>query len=145
MPPWVVTAFEDYARRLRATLPVELTELKAAARSAALPAQKAVAEEGTRILAALAPRDFVVALDEHGREFSTQELAHWLEERRRSGQNLALLIGGADGFAPEVRARAQQRWSLSRLTLPHALVRVVLIEQLYRASTLLAGHPYHRE
>lgn len=145
MPAWVVTAFEDYARRLRATLPVELTELKAAARSTSLPAQKAMAEEGMRLLATLGPRDFVVALDEHGHQFSTQELAPWLEERRRSGQNLALLIGGADGFAPEVYARAQQRWSLSRLTLPHALVRVVLIEQLYRVSTLLAGHPYHRE
>jgi 23S rRNA (pseudouridine1915-N3)-methyltransferase len=145
MPAWVVAAFGDYARRLRGPLPVELKELPAARRSATTPAAKAMTEEAARILAALAPRDYIVALDERGREYSTQELAQWLEERRRSGRDLACVIGGADGLAPEVLARAQQRWSLSRLTLPHGLVRVVLIEQLYRASTLLAGHPYHRE
>jgi 23S rRNA (pseudouridine1915-N3)-methyltransferase len=145
MPAWVDTAVEDYARRLLKVLPVELKELPAARRSATTPAAQAMAEEGVRILAALSPRDCLVALDERGREYSTQELARWLEERRRSGQDLACVIGGADGLAPEVLARAQQRWSLSRLTLPHGLVRVVLIEQLYRASTLLAGHPYHRE
>jgi 23S rRNA (pseudouridine1915-N3)-methyltransferase len=101
-------------------------------------------EEAQRILAVLAPRDYVVALDERGREYSTPELARWLEERRRSGQDLACVIGGADGLAAAVLARAQERWSLSRLTLPHGLVRVLLIEQLYRAATLLSGHPYHR-
>jgi len=145
MPGWVDAAFADYARRLPRALPVELKELPAARRSATMPAAQAMAEEGARILAALGPRDYLVALDERGREYSTQELAPWLEERRRSGQDLACVIGGADGLAPGVLARAQQRWSLSRLTLPHGLVRVVLIEQLYRASTLLAGHPYHRD
>ena len=145
MPGWVDAAFEDYARRLRAPLEVQLKQLSAARRSAATPARQAMAEEGRRILAVLAPRDHVVALDERGTQFSTSELARWLEERRRSGQNLACVIGGADGLAPAVLARAQRRWSLSRLTLPHGLVRVVLIEQLYRATTLLAGHPYHRE
>lgn len=145
MPAWVDAGFEDYARRLQQALPVELKELPAARRSATTPATRAMAEEGARIVAALAPRDYLVALDERGREYSTQELAQWLEERRRSGQDLACVIGGADGLAPDVLRRAQQRWSLSRLTLPHGLVRVVLIEQLYRASTLLAGHPYHRD
>jgi 23S rRNA (pseudouridine1915-N3)-methyltransferase len=145
MPAWVDAAFGDYARRLRGPLAVELKELSAARRSATTPAPRALEQEAQRILATLAPRDHVVALDERGREYSTAELAQWLEERRRSGQDLACIIGGADGLAPAVLARAQQRWSLSRLTLPHALVRVVLIEQLYRASTLLAGHPYHRE
>jgi 23S rRNA (pseudouridine1915-N3)-methyltransferase len=145
MPAWVDAAFEDYARRLRGPLGVQLKELPAARRSAATPAAQAMSEEARRILATLTPREFLVALDERGREYSTPELARWLEERRRSGQDLACVIGGADGLAPEVLARAQQRWSLSRLTLPHGLVRVVLIEQLYRASTLLAGHPYHRQ
>ncbi|MFO1409529.1 MAG: 23S rRNA (pseudouridine(1915)-N(3))-methyltransferase RlmH [Steroidobacteraceae bacterium] len=144
-PQWVDAAFGDYARRLRAPLAVELTELPAARRSATTPAERAMEEEGRRILAALAPREHVVALDEHGTQFSTAELARWLEERRRSGQDLACIVGGADGLAPAVLARAARRWSLSRLTLPHGLVRVVLIEQLYRATTLLAGHPYHRE
>ncbi len=145
LPGWVAAAFEDYARRLHGPLRVELEELAAARRTASMPAVRATEAEGRRILAALAPRDHVVALDEHGTQFSTSELARWLEERRRSGQDLACIIGGADGLAPAVLARAQRRWSLSRLTLPHGLVRVVLIEQLYRASTLLAGHPYHRE
>ncbi|MCC7460852.1 MAG: 23S rRNA (pseudouridine(1915)-N(3))-methyltransferase RlmH [Gammaproteobacteria bacterium] len=145
LPGWAEAACEDYARRLRGPLGVELVRISAAQRTAATAVQRALETEGRRILGALAPRDHVVALDERGTEFSTAELARWLEERRRSGQDLACLIGGADGLAPAVLARAQRRWSLSRLTLPHGLVRVVLIEQLYRASTLLAGHPYHRE
>jgi 23S rRNA (pseudouridine1915-N3)-methyltransferase len=145
VPSWVDAAFDDYARRLRGPLGLELKELPAARRSAGTRAAQATGEEATRILAALNPREYLVALDERGREYSTAELARWLEERRRSGQDLACVIGGADGLAPAVLARAQQCWSLSRLTLPHGLVRVVLIEQLYRATTLLAGHPYHRK
>jgi 23S rRNA (pseudouridine1915-N3)-methyltransferase len=141
---WVDAGFADYARRLRGPLAVELKQLPAARRSAATPVARAMTEEAQRILAVLAPRDYVVALDERGREYSTPELARWLEERRRSGQDLACVIGGADGLAAAVLARAQERWSLSRLTLPHGLVRVLLIEQLYRAATLLSGHPYHR-
>jgi 23S rRNA (pseudouridine1915-N3)-methyltransferase len=101
--------------------------------------------EAQRILSLLAPRDFVVALDEHGSERTTLELSHWLEQRRASGQDLAFIIGGPDGLSEEVLARGHFRWSLSRLTLPHGLARVVLAEQIYRAATLLAGHPYHRE
>jgi 23S rRNA (pseudouridine1915-N3)-methyltransferase len=145
MPAWVGAAFEEYARRLRGSLGVELKEIAAARRSATTPAERAMDAEGQRVLAALAPRDHVVALDERGTEYSSRELARWLEQRRRSGQDLACVIGGPDGLAPAVLARAQQRWALSRLTLPHGMVRVVLIEQLYRATTLLAGHPYHRE
>ncbi len=86
----------------------------------------------------------MVALDEHGSEPTTIELARWLADRRAGGQPLTFIIGGADGLDATVLARAQYRWALSRLTLPHALVRVVLAEQLYRASTVLGGHPYHR-
>ena len=144
MSGWVDSAFDDYARRLRSSMPLELTELATANRKDAGVAAKAKAGEATRILAALNPREHVVALDERGREFSTVELASWLEERRRSGLDLCFIIGGPDGLAAEVLERSQQRWSLSRLTLPHGLVRVMLAEQLYRASTILAGHPYHR-
>jgi 23S rRNA (pseudouridine1915-N3)-methyltransferase len=104
-----------------------------------------MAEEARRILAAVRPDDHLVILDERGREHTSLELSRWLGARIREGSDLALAVGGPDGFAPEVRARAQESWSLSRLTLPHALVRVVLVEQLYRAVTLLDGHPYHRE
>jgi 23S rRNA (pseudouridine1915-N3)-methyltransferase len=87
----------------------------------------------------------VVALDEHGKSRSSVELARWVGERQREGNDLVFTIGGADGYSPEVLARANERWSLSPLTLPHALVRVVFAEQMYRAVTLLDGHPYHRE
>jgi 23S rRNA (pseudouridine1915-N3)-methyltransferase len=87
----------------------------------------------------------VVALDEHGSEMSTRELASWLATRLRDGADLAFLIGGPDGFAPEVLQRANFKWSLSRLTFPHALVRVLLAEQLYRAHSVLSNHPYHRD
>jgi 23S rRNA (pseudouridine1915-N3)-methyltransferase len=104
-----------------------------------------MAEEGKRILAAVRPDDHLVLLDERGREHTSVELSRWLGAHIREGSDLALVVGGPDGVAPEVRARAQESWSLSRLTLPHALVRVVLVEQLYRAVTLMDGHPYHRE
>jgi|HubBroStandDraft_6_1064221.scaffolds.fasta_scaffold522560_2 23S rRNA (pseudouridine1915-N3)-methyltransferase len=146
MPDWVDAAFNDYWRRMRAIWKLELIELPTALRrhsGGAAPA--AVAGEAQRILAALSPRDFVVTLDERGTERTTVELSHWLEQRRASGQDLAFIIGGPDGLSEEVLARGHFRWSLSRLTLPHGLVRVVLAEQIYRAATLLAGHPYHRE
>jgi 23S rRNA (pseudouridine1915-N3)-methyltransferase len=102
-------------------------------------------EEGKRILAALRADTHLVMLDERGRSRTSLALSEWLGERLRDGRELAFAIGGPDGFAEPVRTRAQESWSLSPLTLPHALVRVVLIEQLYRAVTLLDGHPYHRE
>jgi 23S rRNA (pseudouridine1915-N3)-methyltransferase len=146
MPDWVDAAFSDYWRRMRGMWKLELIELPTASRrhsgGAALAAMSA---EAQRILALLAPRDFVVALDERGVERSSVEMSHWLEQRRASGQDLAFIVGGPDGLSEEVLARAHFRWSLSRLTLPHGLVRVLLAEQIYRATTLLAGHPYHRE
>ena len=146
MPPWVDAAFADYNRRLRAPWQVTLIELPPARRGEGSNAEMlAKAAEARRILALLTPRDFVVSLDEHGSEPTTLEMARWLEVRRTAGQDLAFIIGGPDGFAEQVLARAQWQWSLSRLTLPHGLARVVLIEQLYRAAMVLAGHPYHRE
>jgi 23S rRNA (pseudouridine1915-N3)-methyltransferase len=146
MPDWVDAAFSDYWRRMRGLWKLELIELPTASRrhsgGATLAAMSA---EAQRILSVLAPRDFVVALDERGLERTTVEMSHWLEQRRASGQDLAFVIGGPDGLSEEVLARGHLRWSLSRLTLPHGLVRVVLAEQIYRAATLLAGHPYHRD
>jgi 23S rRNA (pseudouridine1915-N3)-methyltransferase len=140
MPEWVNSAFEEYAQRFGSAQPLQLRALP-------VSRQKGTAgkgEEGQRLIGALEVRDFVVVLDEHGKELSTLELARWLEQRRAAGGNVAFLIGGADGLSDEVLARADLRWSLSRLTLPHALVRVLVAEQLYRAGTLLSGHPYHR-
>jgi 23S rRNA (pseudouridine1915-N3)-methyltransferase len=146
MPDWVDTAFSDYWRRMRGMWKLELIELPTASRrTSGAAALAAMSAEAQRILTLLAPRDFVVALDEHGTERTTLELSYWLEQRRASGQDLAFIIGGPDGLSEEVLARGHFRWALSRLTLPHGLARVVLAEQIYRAATLLAGHPYHRE
>lgn len=144
-PGWVREAYDDYARRLKSRLPVRLAEIEPGRRGKGIPAQRAMDEEGRRILAAVRDDTHLVMLDERGKERTSVTLAEWLGERLRDGRDLAFAIGGPDGFAPEVRARAQESWSLSRLTLPHALARVLLIEQIYRAVTLLDGHPYHRE
>ncbi|MBV6424415.1 MAG: Ribosomal RNA large subunit methyltransferase H [Steroidobacteraceae bacterium] len=144
MPAWVGAGCDEYLKRLRGGLRVELVELAPGTRTAHADADRAVREEGARLLARIGRDDFVVALDERGRAFASLELAQWLDARLHEGRDLAFLIGGPDGFADEVRARAQLAWSLSRLTLPHALARVVLAEQLYRAHAVLAGHPYHR-
>jgi 23S rRNA (pseudouridine1915-N3)-methyltransferase len=144
MPGWVTEGFSEYTKRLRPRLPVELVEIAAAKRGSGDLA-RAMADEGKRLLAVPRPQDHVVALDERGKSRTSLELSRWLGERQHAGKDLVFLIGGADGFAPEVLARANERWSLSTLTLPHALVRVVFAEQLYRAVTLLDGHPYHRE
>jgi 23S rRNA (pseudouridine1915-N3)-methyltransferase len=145
MPDWVDAAFADYSRRLSGSWRIELKELAPASRRDAGGAGDAArAHEARRILALLSAQDYVVPLDEQGEQFSTLELAHWLETQRAAAQHLAFVIGGPDGLAREVLARGRKLWSLSRLTLPHALVRVVLAEQLYRAAMVLAGHPYHR-
>jgi 23S rRNA (pseudouridine1915-N3)-methyltransferase len=144
MPSWVRSACDEYLARLRGSLAVALTEIEPASRRAG-GAPRAVAREGERLLAALLPADHVIALDERGRELTTRELAAWLGSRMQQGEDLAFLIGGPDGLAPEVLARSNYTLALSRLTLPHALARVLLAEQLYRAHCILANHPYHRD
>ena len=145
MPRWVDEAFADYARRLGSQHALALDELPPAPRTRGRAATAAVRTEGEQLLAKLRPGEFVTALDERGHELSTLELADWVAARQRDGRDCTFLIGGPDGLAQAVRERGDFIWSLSRLTLPHAHVRVVLAEQLYRAHTLLAGHPYHRE
>lgn len=145
MPKWVQEPYNDYITRLSSALKVTLTEIEPGTRAAGRPPAKAIEAEGQRILTALRPGEFVVALDERGKEMTTRELATWLAGRLQDGSDLAFLIGGPDGFAPEVLQRCNFKWSLSRLTFPHALVRVVLAEQLYRAHGILSNHPYHRD
>jgi 23S rRNA (pseudouridine1915-N3)-methyltransferase len=145
MPEWVRSACEDYLGRLRAQLPVSLLQIEPGPRASGAGAARAVAAEGARLLAALRPGEHVAALDERGTQLSTRELAAWLQTRMQEGADLAFLIGGPDGLAADVLGRSQLRWSLSRLTLPHALVRVLLTEQLYRAHSILTNHPYHRD
>jgi 23S rRNA (pseudouridine1915-N3)-methyltransferase len=145
MPAWVRSACHEYLTRLERGLPVALSEIEPAARRSGGSPQQALALEGERLLGALRPADHVVALDERGTQFSTREFAEWLNARMHSGEDLTFVIGGPDGLAREVLTRSQLALSLSRLTLPHALVRVLLAEQLYRAHSLLRNHPYHRD
>lgn len=144
-PPWVRTACDDYIRRLGPRLKLALVEVEPGPRSAGQSPRRAVELEARKLLTALRPEEFVVALDEHGTGMSTRELADWLGGRMQDGRDLVFLIGGPDGLAAEVLARSNLSLSLSRLTLPHALVRVVLAEQLYRALSILSHHPYHRD
>jgi 23S rRNA (pseudouridine1915-N3)-methyltransferase len=136
MPAWIQEGFHEYAKRMPPEVRVELVELKPG---------RTTAEEGKRMLAALPASARVIALDERGKSVSTQGLAAMLAGWMGEGRNPVFAIGGADGLADEVKRRADQLVSLSALTLPHQLVRVVLAEQLYRAWSILARHPYHRE
>jgi 23S rRNA (pseudouridine1915-N3)-methyltransferase len=144
MPSWVREAYEEYASRLPAQLPLVLTQIEPGARPGG-NARAAIEAEGKKLLAALKDDDVVVALDERGAQWSTRELAAFLGQRMQEGRDVALLVGGPDGLSSAVLARADLKWSLSRLTLPHALVRVVLAETLYRAHAVLTNHPYHRD
>jgi 23S rRNA (pseudouridine1915-N3)-methyltransferase len=144
MPAWVRSGCDEYLARLKRGLGVAFTEIEPGTRGAASASRQAIATEGRRLLGTLGPSEHVVALDERGRELTTLELADWLAARMQQGEDLVFLIGGPDGLAPEVLARSNFTLSLSRLTLPHALVRVLLAEQLYRAHSILGHHPYHR-
>ncbi|HHJ16757.1 MAG TPA: 23S rRNA (pseudouridine(1915)-N(3))-methyltransferase RlmH [Gammaproteobacteria bacterium] len=144
MPAWVNEGYQEYARRLPRECALKLTEIPLARRARATPVARAVDEEGKHMLAAVAPRQLAVALDVKGRAWSTEQLAGQLQGWLQDGRNVSLLVGGPDGLAPACLERAEQRWSLSTLTLPHPLVRVLLAEQLYRAWTILNNHPYHR-
>lgn len=147
MPRWVSEGYEDYAARLTADYRLELKEISLGQRSGGNP-QQAVAKEGERMLAALPSgsqaSQHIIALQVTGRAMTSEQLARFLEARARDGRDLAFLIGGPDGLAPEVDAKAETRWSLSALTLPHGLARVMVAEALYRAVSIIKGHPYHR-
>ncbi len=140
MPAWVSEGFGEFVKRLTRELPLQLVEVSAKSRDPA----RAMAEEGQALLAAVPKNAHVVALDGRGKAWSSEELAEQLGRWRMLGKDIAFLIGGADGLAPAVLARADQHWSLGPLTLPHPLVRIVVAEQLYRAASLLSHHPYHR-
>lgn len=144
MPGWVNEGYADYARRLPPECGLHLHDIEPARRLKGGQPARYRAEEGQRILKALPKNVVALALDVEGRAWSTEALARELSEWLADGRDRALLIGGPDGLDEACLARAEQRWSLSRLTFPHPLVRVILAEQFYRAWSLLQGHPYHR-
>jgi 23S rRNA (pseudouridine1915-N3)-methyltransferase len=144
VPAWVAAGFDDYARRLRRELTLELVELKPEPRDRGRGVEQILAAEAKRVVAA--SKDcHVVALDERGERWTTARLAQALRDWRDRGLDIAFVIGSADGLSTDVKRNANVIMSLSALTLPHGLVRVLLAEQLYRAASLLRGHPYHRE
>ena len=143
-PGWVAEGFGEYQKRLSHWLPLDLVEVEPGVRGKGRDTQRAMTDEGGRVLAALPKSAHVVALDGRGRMHSSEQLAVRLEHWRGQGRDLAFLIGGPEGHAPDVLHRADETWSLGPLTLPHMLVRLVLAEQVYRAAALLANHPYHR-
>lgn len=144
MPAWVEAGYEEYAKRLPRDWAVEMLALPLASRGKSTSAAAVMEKEADSMLAAIGKGDKVVALEVNGRPWSTEQLAQQLDDWRMTGANYSLLIGGPDGLAQRCRDRADLQWSLSPLTLPHPLVRIVVIEQLYRAYSLLHNHPYHK-
>lgn len=143
-PGWVAQGFAEYQKRLSHWLPLELVEVTPGLRGRNRDTQRAIEDEGQRVLAALPRNAHIVALEVTGKQHSSEQLAQRLEHWRGQGRDLALLIGGPEGHAPAVLAAAHETWSLGPLTLPHMLARLVAAEQLYRAAAMLANHPYHR-
>lgn len=144
MPAWVTQGVEEYDKRMPRELNLEWKELPLAPRGKNANAEQIKDKEGLQILKAIPPGDRVIALDVLGQALSTEKLAATLADWQMSGENYSLLIGGPDGLSAACLQRAERRWSLSALTLPHPLVRILLAEQLYRAWTITANHPYHR-
>ncbi|APX92817.1 23S rRNA (pseudouridine(1915)-N(3))-methyltransferase RlmH [Halomonas sp. 1513] len=144
MPGWVEQGVGEYRKRLPRDFSLEVIEIAPGARGKNADIARAVASEGERMRERLKGNEQLVALEVGGKPWSTEQLAEQAAEWRLAGRDVALLVGGPDGIEPGLSASADQRWSLSPLTLPHPLVRILLAEQLYRAWTLLVGHPYHR-
>ena len=145
MPEWVTAGFSEYSRRMPREARIELIEIKPEPRTSGKAASQLLEAEAKRILAALPQNALCIALDERGSRWTTRQLSdsmrHWMTE----GHDVAFIIGGADGLHESVKKSSQQLLALSAMTLPHAMVRVLLAEQLYRAHSLLHNHPYHRE
>lgn len=144
MPGWVNDGYQEYARRFPPDMPLELVETPLAQRSKNPDIPRLIHKEGEAQLATIGRTDRVIALEVGGKTWSTEKLAAQLENWQMDGRDVTFLVGGPDGLAPGCRDRAEQLWSLSPLTLPHPLVRILVAEQLYRAWTITRNHPYHR-
>ncbi|MDO9206204.1 23S rRNA (pseudouridine(1915)-N(3))-methyltransferase RlmH [Methylotenera sp.] len=144
MPSWVETACAEYTKRMPREANVEIVDIKPEKRAAGNSTDNIQLIEAKRILEAVG-KDFCIALDERGQEVTTLQLADKFKDWQISGRDVSLIIGGADGLHSSVKQKADWLWGLSKLTLPHAMVRVLLAEQLYRAHSVITNHPYHRE
>lgn len=144
MPAWVTEGFHEYQKRLPAHFALELTEIPPEKRGSNANTQKIKEKEAALILKALPKKAYIIALDERGRQFTSEELSLKVHTWQEMGCDIALIVGGPDGLTDEVRHRANELWSLSKLTLPHPLVRVFLAETIYRAYSIDQNLPYHR-
>ncbi len=144
MPDWVESGYAEYAKRLPHECSLNLIEIAASPRGKNADLKRAIQAEGERMLKAIPKNSLVVALDVKGKSHSTESLAQELEGWLSGGRDVSLLVGGPEGLSSACRAEAQKKWSLSKLTFPHPLVRVIIAEQVYRAWSYLNGHPYHR-
>jgi len=144
MPSWVEAGYQDYCQRIVKPYSLELHEIRLRKRTSHADVKRFMEAEGAEMLGKIGHDDKVIALDVLGKAWSTEELADKLQQWRQEHSAVTLLVGGPEGLAPEAYAKASERWSLSRLTLPHPLVRVIVAEQIYRAISILGGHPYHR-
>lgn len=144
MPTWVTMAYQEYVKRLPPQYAIELIEIPLKTRNKNTDSHRLIEQEGDAMLKAIAPQDYVIALDIPGKRWSTEQLAAKFNDWQQLGTNITILIGGPEGLAPSCKQRADESWSLSLLTFPHPLVRVILAEQLYRAWSILQNHPYHK-
>ena len=144
MPSWVAQGYDEYAKRMPRECELMLKEVVPGKRTKNSDVVRIVRDEGERLLAAIPPGSHIVTLDIPGKPWTTPELALAMQRWLESGQNVALLVGGPEGLADSAKQLARESWSLSKLTFPHPLVRIVVAEQLYRAWSILNNHPYHR-
>jgi len=145
MPDWINTGYAEFSKRMPPELQINLIEITPSTRNKSTPIENNIKEEGERIQSAIPDNSRLIVLDEKGNNFNSVDLSKKMEDWLPMGQDIVLVIGGADGIDPKIKQQADEKWSLSSFTLPHALVRVVVAEQLYRAWSILKGHPYHRE
>lgn len=143
-PAWISAGYAEYVKRLPPSCVLELIEIPAEKRLVNADITRITQREGEKMLAYIKPHDRVIALDVKGKAWSTEDLAKHLTQWQQDGRSIDLLIGGPEGLAPACLEKAEQSWSLSPLTFPHFLVRLIVAEQIYRACTILSGHPYHR-
>jgi 23S rRNA (pseudouridine1915-N3)-methyltransferase len=144
MPAWVNEGVHEYSKRLPSEFSFNCIEIPLGKRSKNSDPAQAIKQEAEALLARVSPRDYLIALDVGGKVMSTEQMANQVAAIRDDGRHLSLLVGGPDGLAPECLDRCDQKWSLSALTLPHPLVRIVVAEQFYRVWSIISGHPYHR-
>lgn len=144
MPHWVEAGWQEYSKRLPKEFALELIEIPLTTRGKNADVKRLIQQEGVSMLSKVQASDKVITLEVKGKPWSTEQLAEKMGQWQLAGQNINLLVGGPEGLADEVCQRSDEKWSLSALTLPHPIVRVIVVEQLYRAWTILAGHPYHK-